>query len=309
MKMIFPLSKATRLLCPLAILNALLIALPASGEVAATPSAKPGEAPSSKEQAAPKSAAEKPVAGKPLNKAQAAGMSKRDYKAQKREKQREAMLKRVERRGQGEPSVKPTPPPAPPTVANPYQFTEDFDWSVNWEQKDNRRGKSDTGYGYSSTNHLASAGCAPGEIGGSVSDGAISWFADNIARGPTLLDVDTPLTASGWCVFTAMQGHANVGWFNSETYSAPDVAPDAFIGWRQDGATIRAALGHTGSSFVDGPALPVAEGKPFQWTLSYTPTGGTNACGQIILTVGRRTPAPSSSTPIPPAPLSSRSTI
>ncbi len=275
---------AKRLLSTLAVLNALLIVLPASGQLPTAKPAQPGEASNSKGQAAQESAGEKPAAGKPLNKAQAAGMGKREYKAKKRENQREAMLKRIELKAKGELSGKPTPPPAPPNNPNPFQFTEDFDRSVNWEQKDNRGDKSN--YGHSTTNHLASAGCAPGEIGGSVSDSAISWFADNIARGPAMLDADTAFSASGWCVFTAMQGNANVGWFNSETYAAPDIAPDAFIGWRQEGTTIRPALGHTGSSFLTGPPLAVSNGKPFQWTLGYTPTGGADACGEIMLTVG-----------------------
>jgi hypothetical protein len=261
----------------LAILHAPLIVLPASGEQAP---AKPAVTPDSKEQAAPKTPGEKPAADQ-----ETAPLNKRDRKALKRENQREAMLKRIERL-KGAPSGRANLPPAPPTIPKPYQFAEDFDWSVNWEQKDHRGEKSDTGYGYSSTNQLASAGCAPGEIGGSVSDRAISWFADNVARGSAPLDVDSPLSASGWCVFTAMEGNANVGWFNSETYAAPDVAPDAFIGWRQEGTTIRATLGHTGSSFLSGSPLAVSNGKPFQWSLTYSATGGTNACGQITLMVG-----------------------
>ncbi len=279
-----PHSTAKKLLGTLAILNALLTMPLASGQSDTTPPAQPAKARKSRGQPdAPPSAGENPATGKAPSKAQAAGMTKREYKKQKRERQQRDMLQRVERRAQGVPATNPTPPA--PTIPNPYQFAEDFDSGVNWEQKDNRTGKSTADYGYSSTNHLASAGCAAGEIGGSVSDSAISWFADNIALGPALLDVDSPLSASGWCMFTAMQGNASVGWFNSETYAAPDVAPDTFIGWRQDGASICAALGHTGSSFLNGPPLAVPNGKPFQWTLSYAPTGGTNACGQVILTV------------------------
>jgi hypothetical protein len=264
-------------------LNALLIVLPASGQLAPTPPAQPGKTPDSK--SAEKSVGKKIAAGAEVGQ-DGTPIGKKVRKEIKREKQREAMLKRIELRAQGEAPSKPAPPPAPPNPSKPFQFTEDFDWSVNWEQKNNRGGKSIAGYGYSSANHLALAGCAPGEIGGSVSDSSISWFADNITRGPVLLDADTPLSASGWCVFTAMQGNASVGWFNSETYSAPKAAPDTFIGWRQDGATIRAALGHTGSSFINGPPLPVSSDKLFQWTLSYTPTGGTDGRGQIVLSVG-----------------------
>src|SRR5436190_13093165 len=80
-----------------------------------------------------------------------------------------------------------------------------------------------------------------------------------------------------------MQGDVSVGWFNSRTYAVTDVVPDTFIGWRQEGPALRPALG---SGLLSGPSLAVAEGKPFRWKLDYTPTAGTNGCGQIILTVG-----------------------
>ncbi len=254
--------------------HALLFTLLASG--ADAPSAPPPAAEAGAEKATPGKAAGP----------DAPPLGKRDRKAQKRERQQGDMLKRVERRAQGEPSGRPAPPPSPPTIPNSYQWNEDFDRSVNWEQKDNRDGKSNAGYGYSPTNHLASAKCAPGEIGGLVSDGAISWFADNVARDSVLLDPGSPLVASGWCTLTDARGRVSVGWFNSETYVSPAVAPNAFIGWRQDGATMSAALGHTGSSFLRGSPLSVTEGTPFHWTLHYTPAGGTDNCGQITLTIG-----------------------
>jgi len=257
----------------LAILSAFLIILPAWGQLSTPPPKPPDDAP----KPAPKSAREQ---------AAEAGIGKREFKAQKRERQQNDMLKRVEQRGQGEPPRRSTPPPPAAAIPNPYQFAEDFDRNPNWEQKDKRGGKSNAGYGYSSANHLASAGCAPGEIGGSVSDNSLSWFADNVADGSALLNLDIPLSASGWCTFTATDGAASIGWFNSETYAAPHVAPDAFIGWRQDGATLRAALGHTGSAFLTGPPVAVANGTPFQWTLDYTPAGGGNGCGQIALKIG-----------------------
>ena len=142
----FPHSTVKRLLRTLAILNALLTALPASAQLDTAKPAQPGDAPNAKEQAARKSAGEKAAVGKDAGQV-GSTLNKREQKALKREKQREAMLKRIELRGQGVPSGKPTPPPAPPTVPNPYQFTEDFDWNVKWEQKDNRGGKSNTGYG------------------------------------------------------------------------------------------------------------------------------------------------------------------
>jgi hypothetical protein len=252
-------------------LGALLIVTPARGQKATPVPPPPSTTPLPKLP--------------PKEQAAATGVTKREFKAQKRERQRESMLKRIEQRPEGAPSRVPSPPTTP-TVSNPYQATEDFDRSVNWEQKDNRGGQANAGYGYANTNHLAAAGCAPGEIGGAVSGGAISWYADNIARDAILLDLDTPLRASGWCTFSATQGHAHLGWFNSAAYAAPAAAPDAFLGWRQDGATLRAAVGHTGSSFLEGPPVAMPNGQPFSWTLSYTPTGGADSCGQITLSMG-----------------------
>jgi len=173
-QMEFPRSPGMIPRCFAATLGALLITLPAGGEQAPVPPAPPASpAPPS---AAPASNEKPKSAGEP---ATAEGMTKRERKAEKRERQREAMLKRIENRVPGDPSSKPTPPPPPPSIHNPYQFAEDFDRDVHWEQKDNDAGKSNPAYGYGGTNHLASAGCAPGEIGGSVSDSSISWFADN----------------------------------------------------------------------------------------------------------------------------------
>src|SRR5207253_2449222 len=62
-------------------------------------------------------------------------------------------------------------------------------------------------------------------------------------------------------------------------------APDCFIGWRQNGAAICAALGASGSSFSDGTAIGISNATVFQWTLTYNPTGGDNGCGQITLTI------------------------
>src|SRR5438105_3797029 len=146
-------------------------------------------------------------------------MGKKEWKTQKRQRQRDAMLEKIKQRGEGALTAS-TPSTAPSqTAANPYQLAEDFDRDVNWEQKDNRGSNSKTGYGYSSTNNLSAAGCAPGEIGGSVSGSGISWFADNVAGASVLLDVDTPLSASGWCKFTATGGNASLGWFNADTYA------------------------------------------------------------------------------------------
>ena len=262
----------------LTVLRTSLLLLPAWDLRAAEAPAQPGTTPNAKEPAGAKATDNKG--------SETPTLGKRDRKALKRERQREDMLKRMEKKAQGDLPAKPTTPPAAPNVSGPHQLTEDFDGSVNWEQKDNRRGDSSTGYGYAGTNHLASAGSAPGEIGGSVANDAISWFADNVARDLDLLGVDAPLSASGWCTFASVQGQANFGWFNSETYAAPDVTPDAFIGWRQDGTTLRAALGHTGSAFVEGQPVAITNGKPFQWTLRYAPAGGTHASGEITLTVG-----------------------
>ena len=255
-----------------ATLGALLVVLPVWGEQAAIPPPQPTEPPSANQKRVPKPASEQ---------AAAAGLTKQEWKEQKRERQREAMLKRIE---QGAPPRNPTPPPSPATNPNPYRLAEDFDWNPHWDQEDNRGAR--TTYGYSSTNHLGSAGCAPGEVGGSVANGAISWFADDVSAGSVLLDPNTPLRASGWCIFDDTRGSVIFGWFNSDTYTVSDVVPHHFIGWRQDGTTIHAALGHTGAALADGPALAVSNGKPFQWTLSYDPAGGSSACGQITMTVG-----------------------
>jgi hypothetical protein len=275
----FPLNLPKRISLLVIALSASLLVFPAPAEVVAPAQAK-GEQPDAKPDL-PKAAATKGA-----GKWEAAGVSKREWKTQKRERQQEDMLKRVENRANGGPPRRVVPPPAPAsTVANPSQQLEDFDWSVPWEQKDNRAVHSAMDYGYSGTNHLAAAGCAPGEIGGSVNDNGLSWFADKVS-GRSALDPGIPTAASGSCVFTATGGAASVGWFNSDTYTAPHVVPDAFIGWRQDGATLRAALGHTGSSLIDGTPLAITKGAPFQWALRYTPTGGANGCGEIALTVG-----------------------
>ncbi len=222
----------------------------------------------------------KPVPKSNVEKAAAAGLNKRDWKTQKRERQRQEMLKKMERRAQGTPSAKLTPPPAPLTSPRAGQLAEDFDREGGWEQKNNRS------FGYARTNHLASTGCAAGEIGGSVSESGVAWFADNVASDWALLDGATPLSASGWCTFTAMQGQASVGWFNAGTHSASHRAVDPFIGWRQSGAAIHPALGLTGDSYQMGKPLAVANDKPFQWALTYEAAGGANGCGQITLTVG-----------------------
>src|SRR5439155_194047 len=111
-----------------------------------------------------------------------------------------------------------------PTSA-PRQFAEDFDRDVTWDQKENRGAAPRLDYGYSSANHLAAAGCAPGEIGGTVCGAGISWFADSVSNGSVALNADMPLTASGWCTFTSMDGNAAVGWFDADRYAAPDTAP------------------------------------------------------------------------------------
>jgi hypothetical protein len=219
-------------------------------------------------------------------KAAEAGLTKREWKAQKREKQREDMLKRMEKNAQdGTSSRRPVPPLPPPTLPNPGQHAEDFDSKVDWEQKGHGGTPGNANYGYSSANHLSSAGCAPGEIGGAVADNAISWYADNVTQGPAQLSLNSPLNSSGWCTVTVAEGRSNVGWFNADTYGAPDTVPDVFVGWRQDGDTIRPALGCTGTSFVDGPPLTFVKDKPFQWTLTYSPAGGSNGGGGVTLTV------------------------
>jgi hypothetical protein len=224
---------------------------------------------------------------KGADKWQAAGMTKREWKEQKRERQRDAMLDRIKRRANGLPTRGAAPTTEPSQfAANDYERAEDFDRDPAWQQNDNRSAQPKAGFAYTHENHLAAVGCAPGEIGGSVSGKGISWFADDIARESVALDLKTPLIATGWCTFSATGGHASFGWFNADTYAAPHVAPDAFIGWRQTGATLRAALPHTGSSFVEGPPVAIPSGKPFQWSLRYFPTGGENDCGQLTLTVG-----------------------
>jgi hypothetical protein len=263
--------------------SALLMALPNWAQPATT---RPGRTGKSEKPANDKTAAGKKDAAtqQGADKWIAEGISKKEWKTRKRERQREDMLKRIEKRAEG--GATPIPSPTPTRfVAGPYQVAEDFDRNVSWEQNGNRGANSNAGYGYSSTNNVA-AGCAPGEIGGSVSNNDISWFADNVAGGSVLLDVNAPLNASGWCKFTATGGNASLGWFNADTYTASDTVPDNFLGWRQGGAAIRAALGTTGSSFVDGAPIPFATGKSFQWTLNYLPTGGANDYGQITLTVG-----------------------
>jgi len=240
----------------LAAVTALLLALSAGAQPATT---RPARAVRSRQKAPQKpppdpaapANAEPAPDEKAARKWEVAGMSKREFKEQKRERQQTAMLERIKRRAEGGLPLRAAPTSKPSEVAsNPYQLAEDFDRETKWDQKDNRAVHAGTDYGYSHENHLASAGCAPGEIGGTVSDHGISWFADDVSGQSRLLDVETPLTATGWCTFTATGGSASLGWFNSTTYAAPDAAPDAFLGWRQEGATLRAALGHTGTSFV-----------------------------------------------------------
>jgi hypothetical protein len=276
----------------LAVLMALLLALSAGAQPATT---RPARAVRSRQAAAPKPTTEPAAPGKPeptpnqtgAGKWEAAGVTKREWKTQKRERQQAAMLERIKRRAEGGPPLRAAPTSRPSeVVCNPYQLAEDFDREAKWEQRENRAVHPGTDYGYSHENHLASAGCAPGEIGGTVSDHGISWFADDVGGQTRLLDVETPLTATGWCTFTATDGRASLGWFNSTTYAAPHTAPDAFLGWRQEGATLRAALGHTGTSFVDGPPVAISSGKPLQWSLNYTPTGGEDRCGQLTLNIG-----------------------
>jgi hypothetical protein len=260
----------------IAALHALIIVLPFQSRSATNILDEPGQTINSEER---NSHAKEKIGTE--NKA----VNKRERKALKRERQRAQMLQRIEQQAQGKAPRKATPVPASPNHSNPYQFAEDFDRSVNWEQKENRN-KSNIDYGYSANCHLAFSRCAPGEIGGSVSDSGISWFADNITFGSTGLDVENSFSASGWCTFTAMLGNASVGWFNSDTYAPPNVVPDKFIGWRQEGSFLRAALAHTGSSFVSGAPLAVSKANPFQWKINYMPTGGTNDCGEIVLMIG-----------------------
>jgi hypothetical protein len=143
-----------------------------------------------------------------------------------------------------------------------------------------------TGTPTGSRKTTATAGCAPGEIGGSVSGGGVAWYADRVASGDVLLDVDITLSATGWYTFSATGGQANLGWFNATTYAAADTAPHTFLGWRQEGSSIRAAVGTTGSAFTGGKAVPISNDKPFQWTLNYLPKAGDHGFGALTLTVG-----------------------
>src|ERR1044071_9503799 len=224
----------------------------------------------------------------PVQRAASADMTKREWKEQKWKSKMEAGEQRQEKLQEHirQLQTKGTQTSlANPQVAHPQQLAEDFDWSVNWDQKDSRGVHPQIDYGYSTSNHLASAGCAPGEIGGSIGGGAISWFADNVARGGVMLDTQIPLAASGWCSFTAIDGSANVGWFNSVSYEADDGVPHTFVGWRQEGLALRASIGTTGKLLVDGAPIPISSGQPFQWTLKHNPSGGDAGCGQITLTV------------------------
>jgi hypothetical protein len=223
-------------------------------------------------------------------KAAAEGLTKREWKAKKRERQREQMLKRIEKKSQdGSLGNSTEASLARITESTPNLFSEDFAIRVNWDEKNDNEPNSNTRFGYSTANHLASAGCAPGEIGGAVSDHATFWYADDIAHDSASINLQTPLSASGSCVFTAVKAHANLGWFNAKTYTAAHRAPNVFIGWRQDGGTVRPALGYTGTSLVSGQPLVITENKPFQWSISYAPTGGTNACALISLTINGTT--------------------
>jgi hypothetical protein len=251
----------------------LLLVLPAEGE----PATKPATAPA------------KPV--KPRE-AETAGMTRREAKelkwkrkaetGQRREEKTQAHIAELQEKG----LIKPTTRPA---VANPQQLAEDFDWRVNWDQKDNRGIHRDVDFGYASTNHLAAAGCAPGEIGGTIAAGGIAWFADSVAAGSALLDVNIPLSASGWCTFTATGGAVNFGWFNAASYAKADAVTHVFLGWQQDDTVLRAAASTTGSSRVGSKTLVITNDKPFRWTLNYSPTAGENRCGQLTLAIGDAT--------------------
>jgi hypothetical protein len=224
----------------------------------------------------------KPTGNGDDNKAAASPpMTKAQIKAIKQERKNQNRA----RRNRPAPAATITPPTtSPPT--HPTPLAEDFDWNPNWEQKDNHDAPANRDYGYSATHHLAAAGCAPGEIGGSLANNGISWFADKIAGDSVLLDAEIPLIASGWCTFAATDGSAMVGWFNASTYATPQTAPDSFIGWRQNRDALCAALGVTGSSLTEGARVTVSIDKPFQWTLTYSPTAGDNACGQLTLSIG-----------------------
>jgi hypothetical protein len=267
-----------------ATLGAFLLVMPAWGQTTTAPAAS-GTARKLPEPATRPSGQK--TTGKGKAQRAASGMSKKEFKAQKRARKVEKGKRREERVEQHIRELQQQqkgvlPALIRPAVANPQQVAEDFDWSVNWEQKNNKGVHPNLDYGYCSTNHLAAAGCATGEIGGIVSGSGISWLADHVAVRSVLLDVQTPLRASGWCTFGATGGDASVGWFNS-TYAAPDTVPHTFLGWRNDGGALRPALGTTGTSFADGAAIAISGGKPFQWTLSYDPIGGENGCGQITL--------------------------
>lgn len=214
-----------------------------------------------------------------------APVGKRAYKEQKRKRQEEAMLQRqaLRARGQRDPRASRRPATQPQSKpVNPQPFAEDFDSDVAWEQKGNHNGT--TSYGWSSSNNLAAAGCAPGEIGGTIHEGELSWFADNVAPGTTLLDLNAPLNASGMGMFTATGPSAAVGWFNS--HSDEGGASTIFIGWRQSGDGIHAAIDAGGSSLQQGSPVSLPKGKPFRWTLHYEPTGGANGCGELTFTAG-----------------------
>jgi hypothetical protein len=253
---------------------ALLLTVPVAGEPTTRPTTRPATRPA------------RPV--KPRE-AETPGMTRREAKelkwkrkaetGQRREEQTQAHIADLQKSGQIKPSTRPA-------VANPQQFAEDFDWRVSWDEKDNRGVNRGVDFGYASSNHLAAARCAPGEIGGSVGGGGTAWFADTVSAGSALLDVNIPLSASGWTNFTATGGAANFGWFNSTTDAAADTVPHTFLGWRQDGAALRAAVGVTGASFVDGKPIPISTDKPFHWTLSFDPTAGDNHCGQLTLSIG-----------------------
>jgi len=277
---------AGRLLRMSFILSVCLLVLPARGQPTTAPavSGKPSTQPSGSEATSRRHKERATTQPKSVLKET---MTKHEFKTEKRKRK---MAKGIVREEKLEVHIAEVqkmkasqPPTTRPVVVNPRQLAEDFDWSVNWEQKNNRGAYPQVDYGYSAANHLAAAGCAPGEIGGSVAGGGISWFADDVAHGPALIDAEIPLHAAGWCVLNSTGGHANLGWFNSTTYVDHDAVPHAFLGWRQEGEAVRTALGTTGSSFVDGAAIAITAGKPFQWTLDYVPTGGDNGCGQITL--------------------------
>src|SRR5437762_2315074 len=163
-----------RFLQALTFSSALLIALTTWAQPATTrpgrtgKSAKPAndKVPAGKNGAATQQGADKWIAE---------GISKKEWKTKKRDRQRETMLEKIKKRAEGGATSIPSTAPIQ-FVASPYQVAEDFDRNVSWEQKDNRGANSNAGYGYSSTNNVA-AGCATGEIGGSVSNNTISWFA------------------------------------------------------------------------------------------------------------------------------------